>query len=149
MKASQQLLKFIESWEGCKLTVYNDAGGRPTIGIGHLLMPGESHDPITEAQALAMLGTDIRVAETAVNHAVHAALTQNQTDALISLCYNIGQGNFAKSQCLKDVNLGNFDNAGDDFLNWNHVNGQVSQGLTNRREAERDMFLNGVYGNHI
>lgn len=145
MKSSENLLKFIESWEGCQLVPYMDSGGRLTVGTGHLIIPGESIRPYTQDEVDAMLATDLRVAETVINHYVHPQLTQNQFDACVSLTFNIGQGNFEKSHFLQDINQKKFDLAADAILNWNHINGQVSDGLSRRRQAEREMFLNGTY----
>lgn len=66
-------------------------------------------------------------------------LTQNQFDAIVSLIYNIGVGNFRKSNLLKNLKAGNKVIA-DNFLSWNKAGGKVIQGLINRRQKEWQLF---------
>ncbi len=54
---------------------------------------------------------------------VAVPLTQNQFDALVSLIYNIGEGNFASSTLLKMLNAGNYRGAADQFLVWDKSKG--------------------------
>lgn len=149
MKASSELLGFIKSWEGCKLTPYMDAGGRLSVGIGHLYQHGETVGPITDQQALDYLAKDLSEAESAVTNHVEVPIAQNQYDAFVSLAFNIGSGNFSKSHFLRYFNEGKPHLCADTILNWNHVNNQVSEGLTRRRNAEREMFLTGVYHENV
>ena len=69
--------------------------------------------------------------------------TDNQYGAMLSLAYNIGPGAFKKSTCLRRFNAG--DDAGaSEALTWfNKAGGKVLRGLVSRREAERDLFMNG------
>ena len=57
---------------------------------------------ITKEQAIDLLKVDVMVAEAAVNRHL-PSLTQNQFDALVSLVFNIGGGNFATSTLLKKI----------------------------------------------
>jgi lysozyme len=68
-------------------------------------------------------------------------LTDNQFCACISLGYNIGHANFAGSTLLKDINNSQFEAAAKEFLRWNHAQGKVISGLTERRQAEMELFL--------
>jgi lysozyme len=70
----------------------------------------------------------------------HSAVTSNQFSACVSLCYNIGQGNFSTSDVRKYVNFGRFDLAANAFRNWRRSGGQVLRGLVNRREDEIRLF---------
>lgn len=145
MKASEKLLHFLKSWEGCKLSPYMDSASKLTIGVGHLLLPGETLEPITEARALQLLANDLRTAENIVTDLVDVALEQHQADALISLTFNAGSAPLS-GHVGQYINEHKFDQAADFMLNWDHVNGSiVSEGLLRRRQAERNLFLNGVY----
>lgn len=137
---SQQCVDLVASFEGCVLHAYLDQRNIPTIGYGHTgsVIIG---DVCNEAQAQAWLSEDLEVADGAVNRAVKVPLTQNQFDALSSLCFNIGSGNFATSTLVKDLNASKGQAGADQFLVWDHTNGQVNQGLTRRRIAERKLFL--------
>lgn len=76
-------------------------------------------------------------------------VNQQQFDALVLLCYNIGIGNFNQSSVLRLINGGiapvysnNIDKA---WLAWNKSQGKVMQGLINRRQCELDVYHKGVY----
>lgn len=151
MNLSKQGLKFIKSFEAFRPTPYDDNGGEPggfmTIGYGHLIQKAESFPkPLTEQQAHNILCVDVMIAVRAVNQYVRKTLVQAQFDALVSLAYNIGSGNFAKSTLLKELNQGNFQRAGAEFLVWRKSAGQIMAGLERRRTAEQKMFLSGTYG---
>lgn len=137
---SPQCVTLVASFEGCVLHAYLDQRNIPTIGYGHTgnVIMG---DVCNEAKAQAWLSEDLEVADGAVNRAIRVPLTQNQFDALVSLCFNIGSGNFATSTLVRVLNSGSIQAAADQFLVWDHTNGQVNQGLTRRRIAERKMFL--------
>ena len=72
-------------------------------------------------------------------------VTQNMFDALILLSYNIGVRGLAGSSVAKHLKAGKKEAAADAFLPWNKIkeNGRLvfSQGLQNRREKERALFL--------
>ena len=83
----------------------------------------------------------LRKYEAAVDKALTRLPSQAQFDAMASLCWNIGPGNFAKSSVVRRFNDGNLMGAGDAFRLWNKAGGKVLKGLVNRREAERALFL--------
>ncbi len=69
-------------------------------------------------------------------------LRQQQFDALVSFTYNVGTGAFSTSTLLKKVRVNPDDpTIRDEFMRWVYVNGEVSQGLVNRREAEADFYF--------
>lgn len=102
MNVSTYGLHFIAQQEGEVLHVYPDQTGKATIGVGHLLLPGESYpDGITHEQAMQLLAQDVHYAERAVNYGATVAPTQHQFDAMVSLAFNIGSGGFASSSVLR------------------------------------------------
>jgi lysozyme len=142
---NDQGLALIKRFEGLRLDAYQDVAGIWTIGYGHIrgVTPGMQ---ITEAQADQALRDDLVGTEAAVNSAVgDAATTDNQFSAMVVLCFNIGSANYRSSTVLREHLAGNYPAAADAFLLWNkaHVNGvlQVVAGLTNRRTAERTLYL--------
>ena len=99
---------------------------------------------ITESDAERMLAEDLARFEAIVS--THTkGLNQYQFGACVSLCYNIGQGNFATSSVVRFIKDKKLDAAADAFLLWNKatVNGKRVElaGLTKRRKAERELFL--------
>jgi lysozyme len=138
-------LALIERSEGCELTAYQDVAGIWTIGYGHIggVGPGMT---ITQDQAADFLRQDLASAEEFVSVATGAVATaDNQFAAMVSLCFNIGSGNFRTSSVLKFHLAGSVGAAADAFLLWDkaHVDGvlQVVAGLLARRQAERALYL--------
>jgi len=142
-KTSQAGVNLIKSFEGCKLTAYQDSAGVWTIGYGHT-SGVKAGMKITEAQAEAYLKGDLVTAENAVNGKVTYRIKQNQFDALVSFTYNVGSGNFGSSTLLKKLNQGDITGAANEFDKWNKAGGKVLAGLVRRRAAEKAMFLNGT-----
>ena len=138
-------LDLIASSEGRRLEAYQDVAGIWTIGYGHIggVQPGMTIDA---NQAMAFLRQDLSQAEAAVDAATSSVATdENQFAAMVSLCFNIGSGNFRTSSVLRLHLAGTPAEAADAFLLWDqaHVDGQlqVVQGLLNRRQRERDLYL--------
>lgn len=132
--------KLIEEFEGFSPSAYKDQNGIPTIGVGHT-SGVHMGDTCNITQAEQFLADDLKTAEAAINDLVQVPLTQNQFDALVSLVYNIGRGNFACSTVLRSLNENQYLAASAAILIWNKVNGKVNPGLQRRREAERKLFL--------
>jgi lysozyme len=138
-------LDLIKSFEGCRLAAYQDVAGIWTIGYGHIRGVREGMT-ITEQQATQYLQEDLADTETAVDWMTSPApTTNNQYAAMVSLCFNIGSGNFKTSSVLRFHLARDYASAADAFLLWDksHVDGQLVevQGLLNRRRAERDLYL--------
>jgi lysozyme len=151
MQLSMNGLNFIKRHEGFVATPYNDGYGNLTIGYGHKIRSGERFTRISEAEASQLLAQDVAWAEDAVNSYVAVPLTQSQFDALVSLVFNWGSGNFAQSQLLQRLNAGDYAGAAD-RLGQHPVTsgGQYSAGLARRRQEEKVLFLSeGVAGGDI
>lgn len=133
-------LALIKSFEQCRLTAYQDQRGIWTVGWGHTGPAVTAQSVCSQADADTWLVQDTYAAQKAVTRSVDIALTQNQFDALVSFTFNVGAGNFSSSTLLRYVNAG-VPAAADEFLRWDHVDGQTSAGLLRRRQAERALFL--------
>ncbi|HDS1237615.1 TPA: lysozyme [Pluralibacter gergoviae] len=148
MQVSDKGIELIKRFEGCSLTAYPDpgTGGAPwTIGYGWTgnvdgkpVRPGMKIDQST---ADRLLRTGLVSYDQAVNKMLRVKVTQNQYDALVSLAYNIGTRALSTSTLMKKLNAGDYSGAADEFLRWNKSGGKVMPGLTNRRKAEREVFL--------
>lgn len=128
MTTSNKGIEFIKSVESFSPTAYIDDYA-PTkdrveysIGYGHQILPNEQYlytAKIDTAKATELLKKDIRVAELQVQKSIHVELTQNQFDSLVSFCYNVGIGNFAKSTLVKRINeCSNKNDIAEAFLMW-------------------------------
>jgi lysozyme len=143
-------IAFITECEGCELDPYYDQAGYLTVGVGHLL-DGED-DPwnrtITQAESDMLLEGDLLETEECMEECVTVPVNQNQYNAMCSLTFNIGTGAFSDSTLLRLLNESDYMGAADQFLVWNKitVDGEkvVSEGLANRREKERALFLEEV-----
>jgi lysozyme len=133
-------LALTKSFEGLRLTAYQDCGGVWTIGYGHTGPDVHAGLTITEADADAWLRTDVSEAVTCVNRAVNVPITQNQFDALVDFCFNCGRGSLLQSTLLRKLNIGDFTGAAEQFALWDHAGGDVVQGLVRRRQAEAELF---------
>ncbi|MEQ8177097.1 MAG: lysozyme [Amphiplicatus sp.] len=132
-------LDIIKESEGLRLEAYA-AGGRWYIGYGHSCTDCAGAT-ITEAQAEAFLRDDVGVAEAAVKKRILVPVNENEFSAMVSLAYNIGSGNFAKSPVVARLNEGDRQGAADAFRIHNRAGYQVIEHLTHRREKERALFL--------
>ena len=140
MMVSDEGIKLIKRWEGCRIKAYKCPAGVWTIGYGHTKGVKEG-DIISKREAEQLLRADLSRFEKGVNRKVAVDLTQGQYDALISFSYNVGLGNFSRSTLLKKLNKEKIAEAADEFLRWNRAGGRVLDGLTARRKAERELFL--------
>lgn len=133
-------LALMKSFEGLRLSAYQDVAGVWTIGYGHTGADVHAGQIITDFVAEALLRTDVAPCVTCVNTAAKVQLTQNQFDALVDFAYNAGRGNLLKSTLLQKVNLGDFAGAAAQFGLWVYAGGQQQPGLVRRRAAEAALF---------
>ena len=138
----------IKEAEGLRLDAYQDGAGIWTIGYGHTGPEVTRGLTISLDYAEALLEQDLAWVENAIERTVNVPLNGNQYSAVASLIYNIGAGGWSASTVLRRINAGNFTGAADAFTMWNKitVSGKkvISNGLTNRRERERGLFLQGM-----
>lgn len=139
-------IELIQSFEGCILHPYRDIAQIPTIGWGSTHYPDGTpvqmtDRPIDMAMADNLMRSDLATFQDVVNHVVRQEINQNQFDALVSFCYNVGPNNFKKSTLLRYLNTANFNDAAGEFLKWDMAGGVHSPGLKHRRELEQGLFL--------
>jgi lysozyme len=134
----------IESFEGRRHQSYPDpaTGGKPwTIGVGSAgpdIVPGMAW---TDAEIDERFAADLRKFEVGINKMLLVPVTQNQWDAIVSLVYNIGLGNFRSSTLLRLLNKGCYREASLQWERWSFANGQQMPGLLRRRRAEMELFV--------
>lgn len=132
-------LQIIKDSEGLRLEPYS-ADGYSYIGYGHQIQPNESFSTITEAEAEALLRTDLDFFENGVREALTRPANENQFSAMVSLAYNKGLYGFIDTNVLKRFNAGDISGAADDFRNHTGRDAPVPH-LVERRERERMLFL--------
>ena len=95
--------------EGVILHPYLDTKGIPTIGVGNTFYEDGSKvkmtdPPITKERAMELFKYILKMYELAVYSNTRDDINQNQFDALVSLCYNIGVNGFKNSTLVKKIN---------------------------------------------
>lgn len=153
MKTSPVGLDLITRWEGLQLKRYICPAGKPTIGVGHVILPSENiPDVITREFAMELLQKDVERFEKAVNTLITVELNQNQFDALVSFIFNTGEGGLKNTGVSRAVNSRDFKSVPAALRLWNkiRVNGvsQENKGLTNRRISEGELFMRPVSGSN-
>ena len=141
MNISEDGLKLIKFFEGCKLDAYYCPSNVLTIGYGHTKTVHEGMT-ITQEEADNLLNLDIREFEKYVQSIVKVPLKQHQFDALVSWTFNLGPYNLMNSTLLKELNSSNYSKVPSEIKRWNKSNNKVLDGLVKRREAEAKKFWN-------
>lgn len=137
--------RLIKTFEGYRDTAYLCPAGVWTIGWGHT-SGVSSGDTCTEEQAEAWLSQDLRSAEKTVED-TGLPLSQLQFDALVSLVYNIGSGNFSGSTLLKRLHESTVprQEIETEWKKWRMASGKVQKGLERRRAAEYTLYSKGFF----
>lgn len=122
MRMSVEGRALLKRREGVRLKAYRDSVGVWTIGVGHTSAAGAPavtpNMVISQAECDAILGRDLPRYERPIENAVKVPLRQNEFDALVSCCFNVGP-KFASSTVIKRLNAGDRAGAAHAFLMWN------------------------------
>jgi lysozyme len=151
---SERGLQMVELFEGWSATPYNDSDHNATIGYGHLIHLGpvtaadkKKWGTISKAVGRSLLLSDMAYAMNGIRSLVgKVPVFQYEFDALCSLVFNIGVGNFQSSSALRDLMKRQYSRVPADFLLWDKNSaGQVVPGLLRRRKVEAQLFSQGIY----
>lgn len=142
----QPAVDLIKKWEGLRLDAYICPAGVPTIGYGHTGLNVKLGMKITEADAEALLLSDLEKFARAVDTQIRVPLTNNQRCALISFVFNVGAGALMESTLRRRLNNGEDPQkvAMEELPRWNKGDGRVLEGLVRRRRDELDLFIGGA-----
>lgn len=142
MTPSTKCADFIKGFEQCRLKAYMPTpNDRPTLGWGSTGPDIKMGMTWTQQQADDRFAHDLASFGAKVAADLGSApTTQAQFDAMTSLAYNIGEGNFAGSTVLKRHKVGNNNGAADAFGMWVKQAGVTLNGLVRRRAAEAAMY---------
>lgn len=135
------MYELLKKFEGFSKDAYKCPAGQWTIGYGSTTyIDGSSVQPgdrITPEEADELVNW----------YCTHKIIypkgdfSASQKEALCSLIYNIGQGNFNRSTLKKCIEKQDWINARKQWMRWVRANGKILQGLVNRREAECELFF--------
>lgn len=148
MKASDKIKTFMRNREGYREHAYKPLPtDRPTIGYGNTYYADGSAvqmgDYIDEGDAIKLFDSKVDNLAALVSAITNPNCTQNQFDAVVSLCYNIGLPAFKNSE--SGAMYQNGQNISDRFVLWDKSGGVQVQGLLNRRLAEKEIYVNNNY----
>lgn len=156
---NQKGVDFITGWESFVPYIYDDAvwppkkvkefgatKGYPTIGIGILIKNANefnmwaSKQPISKEEAQEIFAKKLPiytkpVLETGFDY------NQNQLNAMVSFCYNVGGTRFRASGVSQALKRGDVDKAMEVLLQYRRSGGRIMKGLEKRRLAEKKLFL--------
>jgi len=147
-KASDKGIDLIKSFEGFSSKPYLCPAKIPTIGYGATFYPDGKKvtmkdSPITEEKGVELLKSMLVKFEQYVDSYCIDSINQNQFDALVSFCYNLGPASLKSSTLLKKVNADPNDPTIEaEFMKWVKAGGKTLKGLVRRREAEAKLYFN-------
>jgi lysozyme len=143
-------IRLIQEFEGLRLTSYLCSASVPTIGYGATFYQDGSKvklgQTITRDQANQLLKDHLKEFEGSVIGLLNTTkVNQNQFDALVSFCFNLGAANLAKSQLLRFIKANpNDPKIAAEFAKWNRAGGEVSRGLVRRRKKEAELYFTKI-----
>lgn len=147
-KPSENILKYLKSWEKFEPKLYDDKKGNITIGYGfhlpHLLKKYKNGITVEEADKEFEGVVNTFVPEFIRRTPNFKNLNNNQRDALFSLFYNTGGPEYSKSPMLfKYLKEGDYDKAVKEI---NHNENEKGMGGQKKRRAfERRVFSTPTY----
>jgi lysozyme len=157
LSVSGNIWPFLREWEGDpknrvggvkepKYQAYKDSVGVVTIGYGHTQNVKPTDVLKSKKEADDLLVKDVRENANYIRKILKSwkdkklpgyMVTQGQFDALVSLSFNSGIGNVRKSAFIQELKNGNDKKAAELIKTYNTIG---TQGVSNRRKAEIDLF---------
>lgn len=144
-KISDKCLNIVKEFEGCRLTAYRDEVGVWTIGYGITNSDFKITKKIIRKGMKISKATAEKWLEESLNKKYLPLVleydkqynwNQNELDALVSFCYNIGSIKQLTADGTRSKTV-----VASKMLQYNKAGGRVYNGLTRRRKAERALFL--------
>lgn len=144
-KISDKCLNIVKEFEGCRLTAYRDEVGVWTIGYGITNSDFKITKKIIRKGMKISKATAEKWLEESLNKKYLPLVleydkqynwNQNELDALVSFCYNIGSIKQLTADGTRSKAV-----VASKMLQYNKAGGRVYNGLTRRRKAERALFL--------
>ena len=156
MKVSDKCIRMIRHHEGVRFRPYHCPAKLWTIGVGHVLYPGQGALPLDQRQDFQLqaqddrtfsaeevdgiLRSDLARFERGVAVQCPVELTQGRFDALVSFSFNCGLGTLQRSTLRQKLLRGETEAAADEFLKYTIGGGKILKGLVNRRNDERALW---------
>lgn len=145
MKTSTQGKRFIQQFEGLRLSAYLCPADKWTIGYGNTQIGGrpvKADDKITLTEAEDLFEITLIPYERKVLQKVSTPLNQNQFDALVSHTYNTGGSDILFALINQEAEESKIRQ----WMETSHItgNGAVLNGLIKRRKAESELYFKAM-----
>jgi lysozyme len=161
VRASKELIKMLKHHEGVRYKPYQCPAKLWTIGVGSVLYPEQAKIPSSiegmarrkawpvkpednrkwsEEEVDKLLAKDVARFERGLERYLPIRLSQNEYDAILSFCFNLGLGTFQRSTLRQALLRGDKITAIQSLLKYNKAGGKVLKGLDNRRKDEAALF---------
>jgi GH24 family phage-related lysozyme (muramidase) len=144
----------VSQWEGRDQTAIMTADGKRYVayqdivgvwtacdGITRGVKPGGQY---TAAQCDSKLGPELQLANSYIDRCITTPISDKERGAYVSAGYNLGPSVMCGSTLQARLNAGDRVAACKELPRWNKAGGKVVQGLTNRRNDEMRICLEGV-----
>ena len=137
MTANKRAIDLIKKYEGLRLQAYQCSANVWTIGYGHI-RGVKKGDVVNIQMANKLLMNDIDDVHQQLTRVLKGVdLRQCQYDAIISLVFNIGIGNFERSNLLKIIKNDPDDKTiSENWVTFRNAGGKFLKGLLKRRLEE-------------
>lgn len=159
MNFSAKGIALLKDYEKFRSMPYDDQTGRDidhyvkgaTIGYGYLITSPAIFEKykngITRQKAESLFKEKLFEFEKAVKKSIKVNLTQNEYDALVILCYNIGShaGGFPTSSVVKIINGTLNGSLDDSWKAWRISQNKINSGLVKRRQTELNVYHRASY----
>jgi lysozyme len=146
VKVSKKCLDMLAHHEGVRVKPYRCPAGLWTVGVGHLIGDGHSlpdswNRTFSLKEVYDLLAQDVARFERGVERLLpNVKLSQNEFDAVVSWCFNLGLGTFQRSTFRQALLRGDKVAAMQSLRKYNKAGGKVLKGLDNRRKDEEALF---------
>lgn len=140
--AAALMIAMIAQFEGKSNDPYQDIVKVWTVCYGETRVAMRRY---TDAECKDMLANGIAdFAAPVLTRNPELAGHDPQLSAAVSLAYNIGAANYARSTVARRFSAGDWPGACDAFLMWSKAGGKQVAGLLKRRQQERAVCLRGL-----
>ena len=146
MNVSKAGILLIKHHEGVRSRPYRCPAGLWTVGVGHLIGDGKSlpeswNRTFLQEEIDKILKSDLRRFELGLTKLLpNIPLKQNEFDALVSFCFNLGLGCFQRSTIRQALLRGNKEAAMESLVKYCRAGGKILKGLQTRRLDEKALF---------
>jgi lysozyme len=146
VNVSKAAILLIKHHEGVRSRPYRCPAGLWTVGVGHLIGDGKSlpeswNKTFSQEEIDKILKSDLRRFELGLTKLLpNIPLKQNEFDALVSFCFNLGLGCFQRSTIRQALLRGNKEAAMESLVKYCRAGGKILRGLQTRRLDEKALF---------